>query len=268
MKYYPIELSEMYVASALTEENEDATPYEALIKFAKDNYQCSIDLDEQNLMKKLAYIIGKKEAISSNGEEQVQQFINTVVGQMREELSDASSLTNSDFANSLLIPMVFYEWQRNKIVYKIDNDMCESIQEIVSPVINVDALDNIPNVFWVDLNESDCQQSGALVKIIKTNSDVLLLAWSFDGNDGMHYYNHFTGFSITGENEVLVECNSSKGIGASFFVNLISFLQSEFVYIHESDLTKNTYKERKEGTPVKNKFSEVRIFDVLLNNTL
>lgn len=268
MKYYPIELSEMYVASALTEENENDSPYEALIKFAKDNYNCSIDLDEKNLMRILAYIIGKKEENFSVEEEQVQKFINTVVRQMREELSDVSSITSSDFANSLLIPMVFYEWQKNKVVYKMNDDMCGSIQEIVSPVINIIALKNIPKVFWIDLSESDCQQSGALVKIIKTESNVLLLAWSFDEKDGMHYYNHFTGFSFTEENEVLVECSSSNGIDASFFVNLISFLQSDFVYIHESDLTKNTYKERKEGTPVKNKFSEVRIFDVFLNSVV
>ena len=262
--YFPIELSQKYIETVYTS-NQELSVYEEIVKFAREKYESNIDVGEDELIKTLSVFLGKK--ISNQDETDylsVKKFVDKLVKQMRKD-NTALSLTVSDFVNSLLIPLVFAEWQKNKIVYQMDNEKISIVKSIVNPIVSVNALSHISQPFWIDLSKNiGYQEQGALVKIIKTDMDIVIVGWTFCGNDISNYKVHCVEFSIAGETgEIEVQTHKCAGIDSSFFVNFLSHIQSVFVRIEESELTKKTFKYSGENFPVKNRFSEVHIYNVL-----
>lgn len=266
-KYYPIQLSEEYIASITS--SGDATglsAYDKIIKYAEESFACDIDVGKEDLVKALLYCAGKRFLSESNSIQndsaykKVKTFAEKAVARLRQE-SNFEGATVSDFVQSLLIPLAFEKWQKTKIVYQMSNEIIEDVESVVNPIVSIKGLDNVPSPFWIDLSDNSKKEKGILVAFVNTGTDIIVIGWSFADDNINNYHVYYTGFSIADANEVEIATTPCKGIDASFILNFISFIQSIFVEIKESDLTKNTYKPYKEEA-VKNKFSEVRIFEV------
>ena len=203
-----------------------------------------------------------------------------------------SSLKSSSIANIITefrdffgIPLVITKWTRHKIVYKIDGSFFKELYQSDDIVITKDAMSHLPyDMFYIDF--SDCAELtpivGSFVSIFgKPDNPQFTLYMVTEDETIFSYYSHLSyqedGTSLFEKNypqnnkfakyvededgtyhQITLENDRRRDIIVGV-IQAMMFLHCENKDIEENPVTKKTYKKT---TTVKNKFSEIRMWDV------
>ncbi len=191
-------------------------------------------------------------------------------------------------------------WSEYKQVYKLDGDFFEELVRTENIGFTKDTFRRLPiNTFYIDLES--CKNIspfvGAYVHIeVDDTPDVGVFVYMLtDGKDnqnGSIIFSHYAVCHFGNEDEIVyyekdrvdtneflvkdlkvgelpgdIPLKSMPGEDrrvdiVTAILQVILFLSSDSEDIWESSITKQTYKPRKPGTPVKNRFSELRMWDV------
>lgn len=174
-----------------------------------------------------------------------------------------------------------------KQVYKVDADFLQELIETKNLSITSDALNHLPvDDFYIDFSESDLIDPirGAFVHAVKNpESPQIAVLMANEDEVLFSYYSNYRYengvMSLPEASEMLptapfVAYSTKEGTPARNYPNdsrpdviraiiqIILFITAENKDISESELSKRTYRPRTQGTVVKDKFSEVQIWDV------
>ncbi len=202
----------------------------------------------------------------------------------------------SEIRDIFLGPILWQEWGRAKQVYKPDTDFADALLNTKKLQMTRSMLKHLPcHTFYIDV--SSCRQfgniCGILVHIQITEEDCKFAMYLLSPN--LVYFSFYIGGrfdenGVVGLNlDELAKEDPEYGyeiwhprtiselqmqdIKASdytlsrnsihiFAMQMISYLTIDEPQLTESPLTKGTYRPRPAGSPVRNKWSEVKIEDV------
>lgn len=186
-------------------------------------------------------------------------------------------------------------WKKNKQVYKPDGDFCEALLKTENLVLTKEMFEHLPcQYFYVDVSnyERFLPIKGLFVNIIDIDGGKAIVVyqisedsfWSiyefFDfsmldkvdinAKDYIGYCNGTNEYSYADFNVLFnskrVEKQGENGISpkeCAFFVyQLMTYMTSHEPQIEENSITKTTYRKPKEGSAIKNKYSELQMWDV------
>ena len=198
--------------------------------------------------------------------------------------------------------LVLDAWAKSKCVYKIDDQFFHEIKNTTNLKISADLLKHLPfSVMYFDLSEvkniGDFNGAWVDVHHVKDNTFMLAIYMVTDGsiNPTMPFalFSYYCGFNFISDDQLveidpqdtiysqvedyyirdyqdfddgglivrqpLEKSNDHRGEIVVAIMQVLEFLHAEIPDINESPVTKNTYRP---STTVKNKFSEVRMWDV------
>ena len=179
---------------------------------------------------------------------------------------DEDKALAAELFSSYLMPN---EWAVNKQVYKFDAELELSLADTEEIHLPIRILDRLPyQTFYIEFAEDGIFRNhfhGAFVKIVK-NGDGYLVYIERVKEDGRAMFGNLPLVPPSSEDGVFFfdkysfpsedfDRNKDWKEFGFFLLNALLYLCAENAEIRESQITKNTYKPRKE---IKNKFSEVR----------
>ena len=208
-------------------------------------------------------------------------------------------LLNNDDPKSMLCdiydicarPSIYQIWKKNKQVYKPDKDFISALIKTENLKLSLETFKRLPcKHFYIDVMDCDMflPVKGIFVNIFEVENKIMLVAyavneeafWStydildFNVQDdyemkiddlitgnGEYNYNQFDLFLMGKKAEKNVnglDSNESK----FFIYQLITYLTSHEPQFEESSITKSTYRPPKQGSVIKNKFSEIQMYDI------
>lgn len=193
---------------------------------------------------------------------------------------------STEWKDVLTTSLVLSIWEKSKMVYKVDNDFFHEIKQTQNLTITKEMLDNLPfNCFFVDFTEVEdiSNFKGAWVYVVKYDKQLYEInIYLIQGTE----FVIFSYYSLLcfGEEGGEVEWNPKNLQNTSYVYRdnvmelpriaegrdprselviavhqIMSFISIDASDVSENPTTKYTYKPR---TTVKNKFSEVRMWDV------
>ena len=177
-------------------------------------------------------------------------------------------------------------WESYKMVYKVDNEFFHAIKDTENIIWGADVFNNFPfNTFYVDLSEVDNigKFQGAFVYFAKTNHNTVIMS-TFLLEDDFTFYSgrllfdggiteefdlntinkgttkeSFAKLTPFGELLERAPDNDYRAVILKSIFQLMTFIVNNDECVTENPTTKQTYKPRK---TIRNKFSEVRMWDV------
>jgi hypothetical protein len=204
---------------------------------------------------------------------------------------------SAEIKDIFLSPILWEDWGKYKQVFKPDKYFADALLHTTKLQISKTMIKHLPcNVFYVDL--SDCPQFGdivgMLINVFDTDVDcrisIILVGrqletFTFYATGSWNEQNLMeisadtisdeAAYSTTPESIFQIFGKEDEGFDVKelmspvsrieahlFAMQMISYLSMDEPQLSESSLTKNTYRPRAEGAPIKNKWSEVKIDDV------
>lgn len=190
---------------------------------------------------------------------------------------------------------VLREWNKSKMVYKLDSDFFHEVKETTNLKFSCDMMSHLPfTTMYFDL--SDVKEigdfAGAWVHIHKVGDKRYMLAIYMVMRTDHAIFSYYCGFNFDTEDNLEVDVkNIVNNVAEEYFIRdyqirdgegkiirhdlnkaedyrsqiiiaicqILEFLHADIEDIDENSITKNTYKP---STTIKNKFSEVRMWDV------
>lgn len=215
-------------------------------------------------------------------------------------LTPADALANrvnpySEWSDIYMTPVIMNKWARNKQVFKPDPDFAEALLHTEHLQYTKDTFDHLPcDVFYIDLEDVPAFPGihGIMVHTqmddIFAHVNLLILAASDDPKDPVITFSNYGHINFKNgdiadvaaeeirkygyafwsssmrNNDAIGKLNHMKDRMVPFLLayQMIAYLTVEKPEITENPVTKNTYRPRNPGTPVKNRFSEIQIHDV------
>ena len=211
-------------------------------------------------------------------------------------------LLNTDNPKSMLCdiydicakPTIYQIWKKNKQVYKPDKNFVPALIKTENLKLSLDTFRHLPcKNFYIDVMDCDLflPVKGIFVNIFEIEKRILLVAYSvneeafwstydvlhFDKQD--EYEMSIDDLIIDGDTEGLYDyCASDiflrgkqpekniNGLNSNeskfFIYQLITYITSHEPQFEESSITKSTYRPPKQGSAIKNKFSEIQMHDI------
>ena len=197
--------------------------------------------------------------------------------------------------------LVLNKWRKSKVVYKIDNDFFHEIKNTTNLKISRPMLEFLPvSTMYIDLYDvkNIGEFKGAWVDINKDGDDFLFTLYMItDGSisklQSHAFFSYYCGFHFFNDDEVEIDLKEALAdVVGTFHINdyrifdaengqiirqplnqaddhraeivtavlqILQFLHADIDDVTESPITKSTYRP---STTIKNKFSEVRMWDV------
>lgn len=196
----------------------------------------------------------------------------------------------TELRDILSINIFIERWAAYKLSFRPDKDFIEALEGTKKLRINKYNFEHLPaNNFYVDLTDlEDCGSiHGMFVSVLPKEDQVNIVMYlltdeltifSYYGGgiyDNEGFLNidfegmHTIGYELSPstlismkEKGKLDNCYRDRTFNAIIGYQMIAYLSSKKPDIEESELSKKTYRPRKEGVLPKNKFSEVQSFDV------
>lgn len=179
-------------------------------------------------------------------------------------------------------------WSENKQVFKVDTDFAQALINTENLHVSKDMWNYLPcNTMYFDFSDvpfvrDEIGVEGAFVKVVK---DTFKDSWE------LHIFRMHGGMKFTANPLFITNADQDCDFGQSvdalkldllqemygkeyaikaknnaksvlLVIQLLCYLSSVEPDIHENEFTKTTYRPRKTGTPIKNKFSEIQQHDV------
>lgn len=202
----------------------------------------------------------------------------------------------TELCDVILRPYIYRIWRRNKQVYKPDSDFCQALIKTENIVLTKDMVNHLPcNHFFIDV--IDCEMfnpiKGIFVNVFNKENRTTIIAYLVDGQDSFWSSMYTFVFDETGEAKInyndfnkrfnslpdedtaggynfqpaedfreIPEHNLSRMEVTFFIMQLITYIKSNEPQFEESSTTKATYRPPKQSSVIKNKFSEVRMYDI------
>ncbi len=248
--YDPLWYADHYIKSATHTENHlefTITPFDSIKRVAKEAFEIDIALSEDEFRNKLIF-----ELTGTGRDGSIKKFVSAYknglsVSNFNCEVSKTEAIA------SILLPLAFYHWSKNKICYRISKQIRD--KAICKRTIKICKNDQelFPDAAWIDFKNID-DGNGALFVFAKTDESTTIVFFSFKNK------------ALTIEYAVLPLNETEDGVVAypkdtdgAFFANIadLVFLKGS---VTESEITKKTYKKPKDNE-IKNKFSEIRLFE-------
>ena len=188
-------------------------------------------------------------------------------------------------------PAIYQIWKKNKQVYKPDKDFVSALIKTENLKLTIDAFRRLPcKHFFVDVMDCDIflPVQGFFVNIFEVEGKILLVSYAInkeafwstydilnfdlqseyemsiddlisgDGSYNYCQYDRFLKGKQPEKNQTGLDSNESK----FFIYQLITYLTSHEPQFEESSVTKSTYRPPKKGSVIKNKFSEIQMYDI------
>ena len=189
---------------------------------------------------------------------------------------------------------IYQIWKKNKQVYKPDKDFVSALIKTENLSITKEVFRKLPcKHFYLDLLDCDffLPVKGIFVNIFEIETKIILVAymineeafWSiydvfhFNNNeekcdikidtfsekypDGEYTYNDYDIF-INNKHPEKISNNLDINEAKFFIYQLITYLTSHEPQFEESPITKSTYRPPKSNATIKNKFSEIQMYDI------
>lgn len=199
----------------------------------------------------------------------------------------------ADFMQFALKTHVINEWENNKIVYKLDNDMLDALLDTELPEkVDISLYSKLPcNCFYLDFNGKEPlikNSDGCLVYVKNTGEAIHIKLFTLIFSEDRKYnkiMHAISEFVISGkdsdkinilanvdkeemEAETSIELEDGT-IGKiktfkiyKLLTNFLLYLNASNKDIEISERTKQIYRKPKQGAKPKNKISEIEEFDV------
>ena len=209
-----------------------------------------------------------------------------------------ADVRSTEWKDVLSTSLVVDKWAQFKMVYKIDSDFFHEIKLTENLFTSKDMFDKLPfKCFFIDLTEVEnlSDFKGVFVYIVRENDFYGVNIYMVQ-NRNFTFFTYYSWYKFD-EEHTEIEWNSNDLPKSDFmartFVNennerlidttvdmahdydydprhdivvatfqIMSFIAIDASDVQENSNTKQTYKPRKEGSVIKNKFSEVRMWDV------
>lgn len=272
MKYYPIELSEFFVNSILVNletDNKIAEDiYSGLQKLVQNSIESSFVLPKEELLDNLIKFYSERN-LSVINDSALITFFQKIVGFSRANATDDNDyMKKEDCIDSILLPLLFEEWQKNKIVYEMSDMTLTDIKDTPELFYDNTLLAGLNSPIMVKYPPSisngvntDNDIVYALLSARQIDGEYYFNAWYFyeDSMDEYRFRKSFVKIPCPEEIRCIADIKSN-GIDAGMVLLFISFLQGQ-----KNNLvfkSKDTYKERTKNSPVRNKYSEVQIWEI------
>lgn len=200
----------------------------------------------------------------------------------------------AEFQDIYLFPILLSKWIKNKQVYKPDSDFANALISTETCEITREMIEHLPcNNIYIDL--LDCEAfkpiDGMLLNVITNDNGIQLAIYllerrednviffsfyiggEYDDNDvvsidfkrNLNVDEDFYIFPIVDNPNILakkVKYNYTRAQMSLFGVQILAYITSKEPQIEESEVTKHTYRKPNSSSKVKNKFSEVQMWDV------
>jgi len=199
-----------------------------------------------------------------------------------------------DIYDVCLRPTLYQKWKSNKQVYKPDPDFIKALIRTENLKITKDTFKHLPcKHFYIDVSDCDIflPVKGMFVNIFEIEDKIMLVAYLVDESafwstydilhfdieseyemnvsdlakinpDGIYTYSDRDIF-LYGKQPIKNDGMNLDANESKFFIyQLITYLTSHEPQFEESPITKSTYRPPKQGTVIKNKFSEIQMHDI------
>lgn len=273
-KYKPIELSEKYVDTVVKDENGKTAALNVYngIKQIALFLGAELNVTKDDLLINLSEILTHKSL--SVAEQSVKNFLLALSEAHKQQGNDVSPLSLVD---TLLIPLVFETWQKDKISINIGTDILNYLASFTSCQVNTkEYLKNVqtlPQIFWINPVDEDTEDVNGTLAMVLTkeeedvdDSDIYVLGWTFPNSNTNTYEGHAFHFSFPNKEEYInVEMKTGKGCHSSLLFGITALWSSKALVSEMSETTKHTYKKPKNGDQPRGRFSEVREYDISMN---
>lgn len=209
-----------------------------------------------------------------------------VLGVDKETLRGNNISLMSEFRDLTVFPVVLDMWAHSKQVYKPDKDFALALLKTEKLALTREQLEHLPySVFYVDLSALGTDVHGTFVKVLPNDKGVAIISYSL--TDDLVYFSHYLQAEYGGDDAIHFDkaqvpdveafvLESVRELGGTakaryafnrkdlvaLMVQLLAYISSQKPQIEESAETKHTYKPNKFGSKVKNKWSEVQMFEV------
>ena len=205
--------------------------------------------------------------------------------------NDKNLNIQTEWRDAIIGPDLFYRWSKTKQVYKIDKDFYSMLLNTKNLTIEREIIEHLPlEEFYVDLSDLNLKDVHGMYVWIDWIEDATYLTFYILTYDYIFFSNYISfNYDENGKNEIdknsLADAQempiadflkqfetdvdrinkkyTTKNRDLSIFLlQLLMYIGSEMPDINESETTKHTYRPIKPGHPVKNKFSEMQMYEV------
>ena len=194
----------------------------------------------------------------------------------------------TEFRDVLLAPLILDKWAHHKQVYAVDKDFAVALMHTEKLTLSKEMLTHLPyNIFYLDMSDlklKDVHGAFVNVAVVGNSGYISIFLLMYD----LVYFSHYTvtefdseGCAYFDRNDIREEkpyvmplvkqisdepmkdhYDFSRQDLIALIMQTLAYMSSSEPQIVESARTKNTYKPRKHGDVVKNKWSELQIFEV------
>lgn len=193
----------------------------------------------------------------------------------------------TEYRDTLLAPAVFSKWSKHKQVYKPDKDFAVALMKTEKLTLSKDMLSHLPfRIFYIDMSELGVAIHGAFVNVA-VQGDMAYVTIFLVTRD-LVYFSHYISAGFDEEGNAFFERSEIRNEKpyvlpsmmtketmknassydfdrqdlATLIMQMLAYISSSEPQIVESASTKHSYKPHKHGDTVKNKWSELQIFEV------
>lgn len=211
-----------------------------------------------------------------------------------EDLKKGNRDAIVEWSDVYMLPILMETWSKNKQVFKPDPDFADALLHTEHLQYTEDMLKHLPcRTFYIDLEDcglfSDIH--GLLIHVQEEENGVhinmILMTVSDDDKEDILTFSHYSHgvfdkngyiqidlsefgkmdyeyWSPAGHEKAMSRLNKMQKRTLPFLLGyqMIAYLSLEKPELTENPVTKTTYRPRKPGEPVRDKFSEIQIRDV------
>lgn len=218
-------------------------------------------------------------------------IMKSLYGMSEEEMIQNSVTVITELRDIMLCNIFIERWAQNKLSYRPDGDFLDALAGSKKLKLNKNIFDHLPaKCFYLDLTDLEGCGSihGMFINVLpkETKVDVVMYLLTDELTLFSYYgggrYDEDENLSINFDEMTAKGYEVSKMDGMKYEVNtdnlddayrdrkfmaiigmqMIAYLSSKKPDIEENEVSKKTYRPRKNGVKPKNKFSEVQSYDV------
>lgn len=266
MAYKPIEMSKLYVETCLydTDNNKVAnTVYESILRTSILVGQ-GILLSEEELKEQLVLA-----CVKNNLKDVDPSLKSTLDAFAKAKRSQGFLASSMNMVDTLLLPFAFEEWQKNKIVLNINDDIADFLKNNTEFPANPASMKILPSVVYINSPFEENGGTLVLTSVIKDADDVenvVVNGWSFNYDNPSAYVSHFVSFKDDPSKKgAIVSLHKPEDLSkmcATYIYGIMSLFGTGLFIGRMTETTQKTYKQPSDVTAPKNKFSEVKEFDL------
>lgn len=201
---------------------------------------------------------------------------------------------STEWKDILTTVPVVERWAKYKMAYKVDNDFFHEIIQTENAVVSKEMFKNLPfDCFFIDLTDVKgiADFKGVFVYLHEDKGMICLNTYMVR-SVGYTFFSYYSWYNFNIQDEIewqmddlpeadfvarSIEYNENAFVDNGYVdiadtdprnsivmavCQLLMFIALDASDIEENANTKQTYRPRKEGARIKNKFSEVRMWDV------